>query len=155
MDEVFLTKEGREEKLKHLEYLKSVRRNEVAAQIKAAREYGDLSENAEYDAARAEQAMLEKEISMLEETLRIAKIVDPSKRKLGVIDIGSKVKVYDNEFQEEIEYTIVGSLESDATKNIISNQSPIGSVLMGRKVGDNVVATTPGGQISLKILDIK
>ncbi len=155
MDEVFLTKEGREEKLKHLEYLKSVRRNEVAAQIKAAREYGDLSENAEYDAARAEQAMLEKEISMLEETLRIAKIVDPSKRKLGVVDIGSKVKVFDNEFQEEIEYTIVGSLESDATKNIISNQSPIGSVLMGRKVGDNVVATTPGGQISLKILDIK
>lgn len=155
MDEIYLTKEGKEEKLKHLEYLKAVRRNEVAAQIKAAREYGDLSENSEYDAARAEQAMLESEITMLEETLRVAKIVDANKRKNDTVGIGNIVTVYDNDFSEEVTYTIVGSLESKPLENIISNQSPIGAALMGKRVGDVVNTSTPGGHISLKILEIK
>lgn len=155
MEEIYLTKEGMEEKVKHLEYLKSVRRDEVAAQIKAAREYGDLSENSEYDAARNEQRLLESEIEMLEETLRVAKIVDPKKRKGGTIGIGSKVTVHDNEFDEDVTYTIVGSLESDPMKNIISNQSPIGKVLMDKKVGDKVTAQTPSGFISLTILSVE
>ena len=155
MSDIYLTKEGKEEKLKHLEYLKTVRRNEVAAQIKAAREYGDLSENSEYDAARADQAILESEIEMLEETLRIAKIVDTNKRKTDCVGIGNIVTVYDNDFNEEVTYTIVGSIESKPLENIISNQSPIGSALMGKKVGDTISANTPGGHISLKILSIK
>lgn len=155
MDEIYLTKEGKAEKIKHLEYLKSVRRNEVADQIKAAREYGDLSENSEYDAARAEQAMLESEIAMLEDTLRVAKIVDPNKRKNDVVGIGSQVTVFDIEFDEEVTYTIVGSLESKPMENIISNQSPIGQALMGKKVGETISAATPSGRISLKIVDIK
>ena len=154
MEEVIMTKEGMEEKKKHLDYLKSVRRLEVAEQIKAAREYGDLSENSEYDAARNEQGLLEAEIEMLEETLRNAKIVDPKSLKSGVIGIGSKVKVFDEEFKEELEYTIVGTIESKPTENIISNQSPIGSALMGKKVGDTICATAPGGTIKLKVISI-
>lgn len=154
MEEVLMTKEGMEEKIKHLEYLKSVRRLEVADQIKAAREYGDLSENSEYDAARNEQRLLESEIEMLEETLHNAKIVDPKSLKSGIIGIGSKVKVYDAEFDEELEYTIVGSIESKPTENIISNQSPIGAALMGKKKGDTISVTTPGGSIKLKVVSV-
>lgn len=155
MDEIYLTKEGKEEKLKRLEYLKSVRRLEVAEAIKAAREYGDLSENSEYDAARAEQTMVEDEITLLEETLKVAKIVDPSKRRGGTIGIGSKITVYDSEFDEEITYTLVGSLESDPMKNMISNESPIGGQLMGKKAGDAISVKTPAGVSTLKIVKVE
>jgi len=155
MEEIYLTKEGKEEKIRRLEYLKSIRRLEVAEAIKAAREYGDLSENSEYDAARHEQALLEEEIELLEETLRVAKIVDPSKRRGGTIGIGSKVTVYDAEFDEEIVYTLVGSLESDPMKNIISNESPIGAQMMGKKAGDSITAKTPAGTTTLKIVKVE
>ena len=154
-EEVIMTKEGMEEKIKHLDYLKSVRRLEVAELIKAAREYGDLSENSEYDAARNEQRLLEAEIEMLEETLSNAKIVDPKSLKGGVVGIGSTVVVHDEEFDEDLTYTIVGSIESKPTENIISNQSPIGGALMGKKEGDIISATTPGGTIKLKIISVK
>ena len=155
MEEVIMTKEGMEEKKKHLDYLKSVRRLEVAELIKAAREYGDLSENSEYDAARNEQRLLEAEIEMLEETLRNAKVVDKKSQKSGVVSIGSTVIVHDEEFDEDLTYTIVGSIESKPTENIISNQSPIGAALMGKKEGDTVIATAPGGAIKLKIVSVK
>lgn len=155
MTEVYLTKEGMDEKKKRLEHLKAVTRHEVAEKIKIAREFGDLSENSEYDAARRDQELVESEIAMLEEKLRIAKVIDPSKRKKGEVSIGSKVKVFDMEFKEELEYLLVGSLESKPEENIISNHSPIGEAIFGKKVGDIVAVKTPSGSFNIKILEIK
>ena len=154
MTEIYLTKEGKIEKEKRLDYLKNVRRAEVVEKLKAAREFGDLSENSEYDAARDEQRALEAEIQMLEETLRVAKIVDAKKINTDVIGVGTKVKLYDEEFDEEIEYTIVGSIESNPSKGLISNVSPLGKSIMGKKVGDVIEAETPGGTIKMKVLSI-
>lgn len=154
MAEVFLTKEGYKEKEAKLEYLKSEKRQEVIEKLKTAREFGDLSENAEYDAARDEQAKLEAEIEMLEETLRVAKIVDTKKVKSDEVRVGVTVKLYDEEFDEEVEYSIVGSLESDPNKGLISNESPIGKAIIGKKVGDKVNIETPSGMISMKVLSI-
>lgn len=154
MSEVYLTKEGKKEKEKHLEYLKNVRRADVVAKLKSAREFGDLSENSEYDSARDEQRVLEAEINILEETLRIAKIVDVKKVSNSFVGVGTKVKLYDSEFDEEIEYSIVGSLESNPSKGLISNISPLGKSLMGKKVGDIVSVETPGGSVSMKVLSI-
>ena len=155
MAEVYLTQEGYSEKEKHLEYLKSEKRQEVIEKLKTAREFGDLSENAEYDAARDEQAKLEAEIEMLEETLRVAKIVDPKSIKRDKIAVGSKVKLLDIEFDEEVEYSIVGSLESNPNAGLISNESPIGRAIMGKKVGEMVFVETPAGKIEMKVLEIK
>jgi len=154
MAEVFLTKEGYKEKEERLEYLKTEKRQDVIEKLKTARDFGDLSENAEYDAARDEQAKLEAEIEMLEETLRIAKIVDTKKVKTGSVSVGNKVKLYDEEFDEELEYTIVGSLECDPNKGLISNESPIGKAIMGKKVGEKVEIETPSGIIVMKVLSI-
>lgn len=154
MAEIYLTKEGKAEKEKYLDYLKSVRRQEVVEKLKAAREFGDLSENSEYDAARDDQCNLEKEIDMLEETLRQAIIVDSSKVKSDRVMVGSKVKLLDLEFDEEVEYSIVGSLESNPNKGLISNESPIGKSIMGARVGDVVDVNAPAGTIKMKILQI-
>ena len=154
MAEVFLTKEGYKEKEARLEYLKGEKRQEVIEKLKTAREFGDLSENAEYDAARDEQGKLEAEIEMLEETLRIAKIVDTTAVKSDKVRVGTKVKLYDEEFDEEVEYSIVGSLESDPNKGLISNESPIGKAIMGKKVGEKVEIETPSGVIYMKVLSI-
>lgn len=154
MAEVFLTKEGYKEKEARLDYLKGEKRQEVIEKLKTAREFGDLSENAEYDAARDEQAKLEAEIEMLEETLRIAKIVDTTAVKNDKVRVGTKVKLYDEEFDEEVEYSIVGSLESDPNKGLISNESPIGKAIMGKKVGEKVEIETPSGTIVMKVLSI-
>lgn len=154
MAEIFLTKEGREEKEKYLDYLKGERRQEVVEKLKAAREFGDLSENSEYDAARDEQRKLEAEIEKIEETLRQAKIVDVKDVKCDKVGVGTKVKLYDMEFDEEVEYSIVGSLESNPNKGLISNESPIGKSLMGRKVGDVVDVEAPAGSIKMKVLKI-
>lgn len=154
MAEIYLTKEGKAEKEKYLDYLKSVRRQEVVEKLKAAREFGDLSENSEYDAARDDQRNLEKEIDMLEETLRQAIIVDSSKVKSDRVMVGSKVKLLDLEFDEEVEYSIVGSLESNPNKGLISNESPIGKSIMGARVGDVVDVNAPAGTIKMKILQI-
>ncbi len=153
MSEIYITLEGKKEKEERLEYLKNVRRPEVLEKLKAAREYGDLSENSEYDAARAEQGRMETEIKMIEDTLRLAKIVKSTSSE--TVRVGSTVKVLDKEMDEEIEYKIVGSIESDPDKGYVSNESPIGKALMGKKKGDKVQITTPmGDSYEVEVLSI-
>ena len=154
MAELYITLEGKKEKEERLQYLKSVVRPAVLEKLKVAREYGDLSENSEYDAARGEQGRLESEINMIEETLRTAKIVDSKNLRKDEISVGSTVKLYDMDFEEEVEYRIVGAIESDPDRGNISNESPIGKSLLGKKVGDVVTVTTPGGAFEMKVLAI-
>lgn len=151
---IYLTQEGLKKLEDELHYLKATKRGEVAERIKEARGFGDLSENSEYDAACEESAMVETRIHTLEEQLKLVKVVDQSELKNDVVQIGSVVRVLDYEFNEEIEYAIVGMTESDPAKNKISDQSPVGKSLLGKKVGDTVVVTAPGGEYSYKILEI-
>ncbi|MBQ1965925.1 MAG: transcription elongation factor GreA, partial [Clostridia bacterium] len=115
---------------------------------------GDLSENSEYDAACEERAMVEARIRTLEEQLKYAQVVDQSELKKDIVQVGSTVRVLDYEFNEEIEYSIVGMTESNPAQNKISDQSPVGKTLLGKKVGDTVVVTAPGGEFTYKILEI-
>lgn len=154
MAEIYITKEGKKEKEERLEYLRTVVRPEVLEKLKTAREYGDLSENSEYDAARNEQGRVESEIQMIEETLRVAIIVDSDELKNDKVRIGSTVKVLDIDFDEENEYKIVGSIESDPDRGWVSNLSPIGSGLIGKKKGEIVDIKTPNGSFQVKILAI-
>ena len=154
MAEIYITKEGKREKEERLEYLKNVRRPEVLEKLKTAREYGDLSENSEYDAARSEQGRLESEIQLIEETLRLAVIVDSEDINNDKIHVGSTVEVLDMEFDEKFEYKIVGTIESDPDKGMISNESPIGKALVGKKKGDIVEIKSPNGSYSVKVLKI-
>ena len=154
MAEIYITKEGKKEKEERLEYLRTVVRPEVLEKLKTAREYGDLSENSEYDAARNEQGRVESEIQMIEETLRVAIIVDSDELKNDKVRIGSTVKVLDIDFDEENEYKIVGSIESDPDRGWVSNLSPIGSGLIGKKKGEVVDIKTPNGSFQVKILSI-
>ena len=154
MAEIYITKEGKKEKEERLEFLRTVRRPEVLEKLKTAREYGDLSENSEYDAARNEQGRVESEIQMIEETLRVAIIVDSDDLRNDKVRIGSTVKVLDLEFDEENEYKIVGSIESDPDRGWVSNVSPIGSGLLGKKKGEVVDIKTPNGSFQVKILAI-
>ena len=151
---VVLTYEGLKKREEELEELKTVRRKEVAEKIKEARGHGDLSENAEYDAAKEEQGEIEARIALLEKMLRNAEVIDDEEVSNDKISVGSKVKVYDNEFEEEVEYVIVGSAEADPMENKISNESPVGHGLLGHVVGDDVVIETPDGEISFKVLAI-
>lgn len=153
-NEIILTKSGLEEKQEKLEYLKVVRRGEISEQIKEARAFGDLSENAEYDEAKNEQARVEAEIANLEKILRNATVVDDAEIDLSRVGIGTTVKILDVEFNEEEEYHIVGSIEADADRGQISNESPVGAALMGKKVGDTVDVESPGGIFQVKIIDI-
>jgi len=153
-NEHVLTKSGKLEMEKELEYLKSVKRVEIADQIKIARGFGDLSENAEYTEARNEQSRIEGRITELEEILKNAVVVDDDDVKLDVVGIGTKVKLLDVEFNEEEEYQILGSTESDISKGNITNESPVGKALIGRKVGDVVDVDAPGGVVKFKILAI-
>jgi len=154
MAEMYITKEGKREKEERLEYLKNVRRPEVLEKLKTAREYGDLSENSEYDAARSEQGRLESEIQLIEETLRLAVIVDSEDIDNDKIRVGSTVEVLDLEFDEKIEYKIVGTIESDPDKGMISNESPIGKALVGKKKGEVVEIKSPNGSYSVKVIKI-
>lgn len=138
-----------------LENLKTVRRKEVAEKIKEARGQGDLSENAEYDAAKEEQGEIESRIIQLENLLRNAEVIDEDVLKMDVVNLGSKVTVLDVEFDEEMEYTIVGSTEADPMNGRISNESPLGMALLGQKVGATVMADTPDGEVAFKILNIQ
>ena len=138
-----------------LEDLKVVKRKEVAQKIKEAREQGDLSENAEYDAAKDEQRDIEARIEELEKLLKNAEVVDEDEVDLDKISIGCKVKILDVEFDEELEYKIVGSTEANSLKGKISNESPVGSALMGHKVGDVVEVETQVGVIQYKVLEIQ
>ncbi len=153
--EVLLTKDGYYELQERLEYLKTTRRHEIAEKIKAAREYGDLSENAEYDEAKTEQGFIEGEIMELEYKIKNAIIIDDKKAPKGVVSAGSKVKILDIDMDEELEYTIVGSDEADLDAKRISNESPVGKALIGKKINDEVVVHAPGGDFKVKILSVK
>ena len=151
---IYLTKEGLTKLEEELHYLKATKRGEVAERIKEARGHGDLSENSEYDAACEERAMVEARIRTLEEQLKYAQVVDQSGMKNDIVQVGSCVRVLDYEFDEEIEYSIVGMTESNPAQNKISDQSPVGKALLGKKAGDTVVVTAPGGEYTYKILEI-
>ena len=154
MKETLLTKQGLESFQKELEYLKTEKRNEIAEKIKVARSFGDLSENSEYDEAKNEQAKTEALIAELEETLKNVKIVSDSDVQTERVNVGNKVRVYNEKYKEEVEYTVVGSTEANAVMNRISDQSPIGMALIGAKVGASVKVDTPKGAMKLKILEI-
>ncbi len=149
-DEVILTKEGKEELEKRLEFLKLTKRAEITERIKTAREFGDLSENAEYDAAKNEQAMIEGEIVEIEEKLKHAVIIKDGAKK-GVVSLGSKVDILDEESGEVSTYEIVGTTEADVENSRISNESPIGNALLGRKAGDTVSVNVPIGTITITV----
>lgn len=150
----FLTKKGYEERVALLENLKVVRRKEVAQKLKEAREQGDLSENAEYDAAKDEQRDIEAQIVELENILKNAEIIQDNDKSKDKIKMESVVKLHDVEYDEDIEYTIVGSSESDSLNNKISNESPLGAALIGKKVGDTVKIEAPVGEIEYKIISV-
>ena len=152
---VVMTYDGLKKMEQELENLKTVRRKEVAENIKEARGHGDLSENAEYDAAKEEQGEIESRIVQLENLLRNAEVIDEDVLKMDVVNLGSKVTVLDVEFDEEMEYTIVGSTEADPMNGRISNESPLGMALLGQKVGATVMADTPDGEVAFKILNIQ
>jgi transcription elongation factor GreA len=149
-----LTPEGKAQLEEKLQYYKTVRRKEVAKKIGEAREFGDLSENAEYEAAREEQTQIESEIREMEEILLTCEIAD-SKSTSGKVVIGSTVKLYDEEFDETLVYKILGSTESDPENGIISNNSPVGSALLGKKKGETVKVRTNNDEITYKILEVK
>ncbi|MCD8090027.1 MAG: transcription elongation factor GreA [Clostridiales bacterium] len=151
---IILTNEGKLKLEEELQNLKVVRRAEVAAKIKEARAQGDLSENAEYDAAKEEQAEIESRITQIQNMLKKAEIINEDAFDKGIVNLGNKVKIYDNEFEEEDIYTIVGSAEADPMKGKISNESPIGRALLGHKPGDDVAVDTPDGTIIVKLLEI-
>ena len=153
--EVLLTQEGYDNLEKELEYLKTEKRTEISERIKVALGFGDLSENSEYDEAKNAQAANEIKIAELENKLRYARIIDESEIDTKTVQVGNIVKVLDMEFDEEIEYTIVGSTEVDLSQNKISNESPIGSALLGAKKNQIVEAKTPGGILKFKVISIK
>lgn len=155
MADIYITTDGVKKKEERLRYLKNEKRPEVLERLKTARDFGDLSENAEYDAARNEQGQVETEIQLIEDTLRLAKVIDPKKVRKDIAGIGTTVKLYDEEWDEEVVYKIVGTIESDPDNGLISNESPIGKNIIGKKVGDTVSISTPGGDSVLKILSIE
>jgi transcription elongation factor GreA len=143
--ETLLTPEGYEKLKAEIEDLRTTKRREVAERIKEAREFGDISENAEYDHAKNEQAMLEARIAQLEEKLRGASVVDEKQREAGVVSLGSRVRVKDQKSGQSVAYHIVGSAEADPAENKLSNESPVGAALMGKKRGDLVSVAVPRG----------
>ena len=148
------TKQGYQDLVDELKYLKLTRREEIKEQIAIARGFGDLSENAEYDEARTEQAKVEARIQELESLIENAEIIDESTMDARSISLGSVVKLYDEEYEEEITYSIVGSNQADPLEQKISDQSPIGRALMGKKAGDRVVVTAPAGELRFRVLEV-
>lgn len=152
---IFMTVEGLEKIEKELDELKSVRRKEVADRIKQSLSFGDISENSEYDQAKNEQAQLEERIIKLEDILSNSMLIDENEVTTDKVSVGSKVLVKDLEYDEEMEYLIVGSAEADPHEGKISNESPLGSSLLGGKQGDIVEVQVPDGNIKYEVLDIK
>lgn len=148
-----LTKEGLEKLQAELEYLRTTGRTEIAEKIRVARGYGDLSENSEYDEAKNEQAKIEARIVELEKMLDDVVIIEEDVNT-DTVTIGVTVTVFDVEFEEELTYKVVGSAEADPMNGLISDDSPVGRVLVGAKVGDEVVAEAPMGELRFKILGI-
>ncbi|QMV42278.1 transcription elongation factor GreA [Cohnella cholangitidis] len=153
--EVLLTQDGLKRLEDELENLKSVKRREVAERIKVAIGYGDISENSEYEDAKNEQAFIEGRIITLEKMLRNARIINNEEIDLETVSIGSTVVVEDLEYGDTMEYTIVGTAESDPLNNKISNESPVGKAIIGKKKGTTVEVNVPAGIIQYKIVDIK
>ena len=144
--DVLLTPEGLDKLKDEIEHLSTVKRREVAERIKEAREFGDISENSEYDDAKNEQAMLEARIASLEEKLRSASVIDASELDSNVVRVGSLVSVKDEGSGKSLKYTIVGSTEANPSENRLSNESPVGKGLLGRKKGDTVKVQLPNGK---------
>ena len=153
--EIILTQDGLKRLEEELENLKSVKRREVAERIKIAIGYGDISENSEYEDAKNEQAFIEGRIITLEKMLRNARIINNDDVDINTVSIGSKVTLQDVEFGDTVEYTIVGTAESDPSQNRISNESPVGKAILGKKKGTVVDVSVPAGIIQYKIVDIK
>ncbi|MBQ7288362.1 MAG: transcription elongation factor GreA [Clostridia bacterium] len=151
---IILTDDGLKKLESELEYLKTTARKEIAEKIKTARGFGDLSENSEYDEAKNEQAKIEARIIELDALLKNVEIISDDEINSGHVVIGSKVKILDVEFNEELEYKIVGSAEADPSNGSISDESPVGKALLGHAIGDEVIAEAPGGHLTFKILDI-
>ena len=152
--ETLLTFEGLKKLEEEVEYLKTVKRKEIAERIKVALGFGDLSENSEYDEAKNEQAQVEMRIMELENKLRNVKIIDEDEIETKTVQIGNVIQVLDMEYDEKVEYKIVGSTEANLAENKISNESPIGKALLGRKKNEVVDVETPGGVVQYKILKI-
>ena len=152
-DQFYMTREGYEAAKKQLEYLQTVKRAEIVERIAEARSHGDLSENAEYDAARNEQAANEGEIVELDYKVKNAVIIEESE-DTSVVHIGASVTVYDKEMEETVTYSIMGTTEVDPMNNVISNESPVGAALLGHRTGDVVTVKAPDGDYELKIIKI-
>jgi transcription elongation factor GreA len=155
LKEIILTKEGYQKLKKEIEDLSTTRRREVAERIKLAREFGDIAENAEYDAAKNEQAMLEARIAKLEERLASARVIEKREISKDVVSVGSKVRLRDLDAKQTVEYRIVGSAEANPAELKLSNESPVGKAIMGHKKGETVEVATPRGSMKYKILEIK
>ena len=155
MKDVILTPEGHEKLKQEIEFLSTVKRREVAERIKQAREFGDIAENAEYDDAKNEQAMLEHRIAQLEDRLLAARVINKKDVAKDVVSIGSHVKLKDMDANETVEYHIVGSAEADPAERKLSNESPVGKAILGKKKGEVVEVAAPRGALKFKILDIK
>ena len=155
MKEVILTAEGYERLKQEIEYLRTEKRREVADRIRVAREFGDIAENAEYDDAKNEQAMLEHKIAQLEERLLNARVIDRTEIPKDVVSIGTKVKLRDMKTKKAVEYTIVGSAEANPAESKLSNESPVGKAIIGHKKGDVVEVAAPRGKLTFKILGIE
>ena len=156
MKEVLLTPEGYEKLTQELDLLRTDRRREVADRIRVAREFGEIAENAEYDDAKNEQAMLEHKIAQLEERLLNARVIDPTDVDTSVVSVGSFVRLRDVDAKQTVEYHIVGSAEANPAEHRLSNESPVGRAIIGRKKGETVEVLTPkGSKIKFKIMEIK
>ncbi len=152
--EVILTAGGYDKLLEELEHLTNARRREVAARIKSAIEFGDISENSEYDDAKNEQAFIEGRITQVKDVLAKASLIDEKKITTKVVSVGSRVKLLDVEENEEFEYMMVGSVEADPENHRISNESPVGQAILGRKAGEAIQVEVPSGTIEYRIIEI-
>jgi transcription elongation factor GreA len=155
LKEIILTPEGYEKLRQEIEYLSNDNPREVAERIRIAREFGDITENAEYDDAKNEQALLEHRIATLEERLRSARVLEKGDVKKDEVSVGSRVKLKDMETNKTVEYRIVGSAEANPSESKLSNESPVGKAILGRKKGEVVEVAAPRGALKFKILDIK
>jgi transcription elongation factor GreA len=155
LKDIILTKEGYQALKREIEDLSTRRRREIAERIKQAREFGDIAENAEYDTAKNEQAMLEARIAKLEERLASARVIEKREISKDVVSVGSTVRLRDVDAKQTVEYRIVGSAEANPAELKLSNESPVGKAIMGRKKGETVEVATPRGSLKYKILEIK
>ena len=155
MKEVILTADGYKKLQREIDVLRNDKRREVAERIRVAREFGDIAENAEYDDAKNEQAMLEHKIMQLEERLLSARVITKKEISKDAVSVGAHVRLRDMQANKTFEYHIVGSAEAVPTANKLSNESPVGKAIMGHKKGDVVEVTAPRGSLKFKILEIK